>query len=78
MKVRVIAINDVHGNIDGANLTLGNNGDNIFLTNAAVQLIGVPDGARNRRNPPQTPRQLSLTCPGFLLRCRSCSTGHLA
>jgi hypothetical protein len=71
MKVRVIAVNDVHGNIDGANLTLGNNEDNIFLTNAGVQLIGVPDGAPHRRNPPQIPRQLSLTCLGLLLRRRS-------
>lgn len=44
INVRVIAFNDFHGNIDGANLTLRSDPDNIFLTNAAGQRVGVPAG----------------------------------
>jgi 5'-nucleotidase len=44
MKVRVIAFNDFHGNIDGANLNLRSDPDNIFLLNSAGQRIGVPAG----------------------------------
>ena len=44
IDVRVIAFNDFHGNIDGANLTLRSDPDNIFLTNTAGQPVGVPAG----------------------------------
>ncbi|MEK7323521.1 MAG: bifunctional metallophosphatase/5'-nucleotidase [Pseudomonadota bacterium] len=44
LRVRVIAFNDFHGNIDGANLNLRSDPDNLFLTNAAGQRIGVPAG----------------------------------
>lgn len=43
-RLRVIAFNDFHGNIDGANLTLRSDADNIFLTNAAGQRVGVAAG----------------------------------
>ena len=44
LQVRVIAFNDFHGNIDGANLTLRSDPDNIFQMNAAGQRVGVPAG----------------------------------
>ena len=44
IKVRVIAFNDFHGNIDGANLNLRSDADNIFLTNSFGQRAGVPAG----------------------------------
>ena len=44
LRVRVIAFNDFHGNIDGANLTLRSDPDNIFRLNAAGQRIAVPAG----------------------------------
>lgn len=44
LRVRVIAFNDFHGNIDGANLNLRSDADNIFLLNTAGQRIGVPAG----------------------------------
>ena len=44
IKVRVIAFNDFHGNIDGANLSLRSDADNIFLTNSFGQRAGVPAG----------------------------------
>lgn len=44
LRVRVIAFNDFHGNIDGANLTLRSDADNIFNLNAAGQRVGVPAG----------------------------------
>lgn len=44
LRVRVIAFNDFHGNIDGANLTLRSDPDNIFRLNAAGQRVAVPAG----------------------------------
>jgi len=44
LKVRIIAFNDFHGNIDGANLTLRSDPDNLFLVNANGQRVGVPAG----------------------------------
>ena len=44
LHVRVIAFNDFHGNIDGANLNLRSDADNIFTLNSRGQRIGVPAG----------------------------------
>ena len=44
LHVRVIAFNDFHGNIDGANLNLRSDPDNIFTLNSRGQRIGVPAG----------------------------------
>ena len=44
LRVRVIAFNDFHGNIDGANLTFRSDADNIFSLNAAGQRVAVPAG----------------------------------
>lgn len=45
IKVRVIAFNDFHGNIDGANLTLRSDADGICLRNPSGQCAaGVPAG----------------------------------
>ena len=44
LHVRVIAFNDFHGNIDGANLSLRSDPDNIFTLNSRGQRIGVPAG----------------------------------
>jgi 5'-nucleotidase len=44
MRVRVIAFNDFHGNIDGANLNLRSDPDNLFVTNPNGSRAGVPAG----------------------------------
>ena len=44
LRVRVIAFNDFHGNIDGANLTFRSDADNISNLNAAGQRVAVPAG----------------------------------
>lgn len=44
MKVRVIAFNDFHGNIDGANLSFRSDADGIFALNANGQRVAVPAG----------------------------------
>lgn len=45
LRVRVIAFNDFHGNVDGAGLTLRSDADNLFITNPATGArSGVPAG----------------------------------
>jgi len=44
LALRVIAFNDFHGNIDGANLNLRSDADGIFMTNGAGARVGVPAG----------------------------------
>ena len=44
LKLRIIAFNDFHGYIDGSNLSLRSDPDNLFLLNAQGQRTGVPAG----------------------------------
>ena len=47
VKVRIIAFNDFHGNIDGANLNYRSDADGIFVLNSAGQRVGVPSASRS-------------------------------
>lgn len=44
VTLRVIALNDFHGNIDGSKLTLRSDPDNVFTTTPNGNRIGVPAG----------------------------------
>ena len=44
LRVRVIAFNDFHGNIDGAGLTLRSDADNLFVVTPTGARVGVPAG----------------------------------
>jgi 5'-nucleotidase len=44
LKLRIIAFNDFHGNIDGSNLNLRSDADNLFQLNAQGQRVGVSAG----------------------------------